>query len=127
MYFFIVVKFWISKISEDWYLANYQKEDSFIDVLLQATNSLPQLSKSLHKCIICNTGICQRIKILLWLLTETTTQEYVNNTWCQHHTAYEGLTTSCFIKYFKIGSTAEAFLNWLWITSTKNKNLHKEE
>ena len=45
-YFFTVVKFWISKISEDWDLVGYQKEDPFIDVLLQATNSLPQLSVS---------------------------------------------------------------------------------
>ena len=45
-YFFTVVKFWISKISEDWDLVGYQKEDPFIDVLLQATNGLPQLSVS---------------------------------------------------------------------------------
>ena len=45
-YFFTVIKFWISKISEDWDLVGYQKEDPFIDVLLQATNGLPQLSVS---------------------------------------------------------------------------------
>ena len=45
-YFFIMVKFWISKIIENWDLVDYQKEDSFIDDLLQATNSLPQLSIS---------------------------------------------------------------------------------
>ena len=45
-YFFIMVKFWISKIIENWDLVDYQKEDSFIDDLLQATDSLPQLSIS---------------------------------------------------------------------------------
>ena len=45
-YFFVAVKFGISRITEEWDLVNYQKEDSFIDDWLRATNSLPQLSIS---------------------------------------------------------------------------------
>ena len=35
------------------------------------------------------------------MTTHRSNSEYVNNTWCQRHTAYERLTASCFHKIFQ--------------------------